>query len=164
MRYLFTKKAPKTDLRRRVADEGPRCDLDPLLDALLLQAWHRERGEGPLPQSLPDSAALRALLGQPRYAHLRVLSVPSKELARFILNWLKVGVRAPTPQGQSSQFCELLHAIQRILTVSDRDLSFLLHIDPATVARWVNGTGAPHPLARDGILFKLAKVAQRKYP
>lgn len=162
MRHLFRKKAHTLEVTHSAA--GARADHGHFLDALLLQAWHREDGSRPVAASLPDAATLRALLNDARNAHLRVLLVPPNELARFILEWLKAAPRAATPQEESRRFCELFQAIQRVLATHDRDLSLLLHIAPATVAHWANGTVAPHPLARDGILFKLARVAQTKYP
>jgi hypothetical protein len=133
MRNPFSKKARTPNLSRP-AGEGVRAELELSLDALLLQAWHRERGARPgSPPTPPDAATLRALLSQPRHAHLRVLLVPSPEIARFILDWLKVGVQAPTPLEASRQFCEFFQAIQRRLGTTDRDLSLLLHTAPATV-------------------------------
>jgi hypothetical protein len=164
MRYPFSKKARTPALPPPAAGQGARADLASFLDALLLQAWHRERGPRPGPAILPDCATLRALLNHPRHAHLRVLLVPSPELARFILDWLKAADPAPTPAEASRRFCEFFQAIQRFLGASDRDLSLLLHIAPATVWQWATGALAPHPLAREAILFKLAKVAQKSYP
>ena len=160
MRFPFSKKPSKTSPARGAPAMNPaRAQRELFLDSLLLKAWHREGRDG-----APEGSALRSLLEQPRSAHLRALLTSPEELARFILDWLKAGPRAATPEGQSTEFCEFFQVIQLTLAMNDRELSLHLHTAPATVAQWASGTGAPHPLAREGILFRLAKVAQKRFP